>query len=131
MNALSIVVAIMEDESEFLSSFPCFSCVLDFFQKLAFYRINFPGHHLFHLMTWVLRGSQIFVVVISFFFFLMQTYYCLSHRLKTRINFGVDLVASKHIKRPLGCFEAKTERFVLYLKKGKYPIFSFIIILNS
>lgn len=130
MNALSIVVAIMEDESEFLSSFPCFSCVLDFFQKLAFYRINFPGHHLFHLMTWVLRGSQIFVVVISFFI-LMQTHYCLSHHLKTRINFGADLVASEHIKCPLGCCEAKTERFVLCLKKGKYPIFSFIVILNS
>lgn len=49
-----------------------------FFRESTFYRISFPEHLLSHSVTWILQNIQIFIVVISFFFFLRQTPYHLS-----------------------------------------------------
>lgn len=109
-----------------------FPMSLIFFQKLAFFRINFPGHHLFYSITWVLRTSQILVAVISFFFFFnantLPPLSPLLSFLKTRTNFGGVLVAYENIKGFLRYFETKTAKFVSCLKKGKYPIVSLMVI---
>lgn len=111
VNTLPVVVTIMEDESEFLSSFLCFSCVLDFTQNIAFYRINFPGHHLFHLITWVLSDSQIFVVVIYFFKRCNPITTSLTSALffKNQNKLWSSLSNYESIKSLLGCFETRLQ----------------------